>query len=51
VVATSTTLRFAVLLMRFIEAGYTGLLERQAISHREFGVYGTFDRHFCGLAQ
>jgi uncharacterized membrane protein YoaK (UPF0700 family) len=28
-------------LMRFIEAGYTGLLERQRNSHREFGVYGT----------
>lgn len=37
VVATSTTLRFAVLLVRFIEAGYTGLLERQANSHRQFG--------------
>lgn len=36
-VATSTTLRFAVLLVRFIEAGYTGLLERQANSHRQFG--------------
>jgi hypothetical protein len=48
VAATSTTLRFAVLLVRFIEAGYTALLERQANSHREFGVCGTFDRHFRG---
>jgi uncharacterized membrane protein YoaK (UPF0700 family) len=28
-------------LMRFIEAGYTGLIERQGNSRREFVIYGT----------